>query len=200
MRFNSVSAALRPDCCIACAFSSNTPTSCVVCVIFSPIICICAEVFLEFSACCAELSTIIATVSFTCVIVPLVVSAAIPSTSDASDKCLAFSEISRITDCMASRSVIVTFESAPISSFLASSFSSTHTFKLPCASSSTTWMLLWILLLIDNAIFMANAIHTSIITITAITILPRILLMTASFCALSVPTKTMPIISLSEPF
>ena len=191
--FSSVAEAFSLEECINVAFWSRFCTSAVVSVIFSPIIFIWSEVFLEFFACSLELSTTMLTACCTCDIVPLVLSAAVPRICDVESSCFAFSEISRITDFMASLNVMVPRDRSPISSFRFRSFSSTHTFKSPSASFPTTATLFLIFLLIEAAMRIAVTMHKSITTSNAIIILPRILLTIASFRALLVPTNTIPI-------
>ena len=178
----------------------NASTSAEVSVIFSPIRRICSEVLFEFSACSAEFSTIRFTAERTLFIVPLVLSAAVPSKEDASNSFWTFWLISRIVLCIASRRVIVTLERSPISSLLLSSFLFTCTFKLPAAIFSTVLILVLIFLLIVLASFVLTIRQTSIIAATAATIDPKSRITTASLSCLLVPTKIIPTISVSEPF
>ena len=126
--------------------------------------------------------------------VPLVLSAAVPRSCEASRRAFALSVISFMVDLIVSRSVMVTLESSPISSFFLRSLSSTHTSRFPSASLPTIWILFLIFLLILPASLIPTAIHISMTTITDEDIEPKISLTTASFSFKLVPTKIIPII------
>ena len=167
---------------------------------FSPMIRICSEVFLEFSACSAELSTTWFTAVLTFSIVPLVLSAAVCSNRDASRSVRAFLSISLIVSCIASRRVIVTLDRSPVSSFCLSMRSSTHTVRSPAAIFPTALILVRMFLLMEDANFIPTIMQTIITANTAALNDQMIWFITISFSCLSVPTKTMPIISSVEPF